>query len=401
MSGTGTLAPSDLLLPGDETDLAALVADAAGRRAPLAVEGGGTRHGLGRPVQASASVSTRAMRGITLYEPSEMIIAARAGTPLAEVEAALAGHGQRLPFEPMDHRPLYGSAGEPTIGAVAAANISGPRRVQAGAARDHLIGIRAVNGRGEAIKSGGRVMKNVTGYDLVKALAGSYGTLAILSEVTFKVLPISETEVTLVLEGLADADAVAALLAALGSPFDVSAAAHRPADGRQPARSFVRIDGFAASVAYRADRLADLLGQYGPSARLEAAASADIWRGIRDVADLGAGTEPLWRISAHATDAAAIVAAIGQAFPVRVLYDWGGALVWLAGGEGPDAGAATIRAALPAGATATLVRAPEPVRVAAAPLPLPSPGVMELTRRLKESFDPAGILNPGRMYAGI
>src|SRR4051812_21259201 len=198
-------------IPPDEAEVASVVREAAARRTPLAVEGGGTRRGLGRPMQTAATLSTAKLRGVTLYEPTELVLSARAGTPLAEVEALLAKHGQRLAFEPMDHRPLQGSGGEPTLGGIVAANVSGPRRIEAGAARDTLIGVRAVTGRGEAVKSGGRVMKNVTGYDLVKFLAGSYGTLAVLSEVTFKVLPKPETEATLVLSGLDERRAVAAL----------------------------------------------------------------------------------------------------------------------------------------------------------------------------------------------
>jgi glycolate oxidase FAD binding subunit len=238
----------DVLSPRDEKEIADLVVGANRSKEPLAIVGGGTRAGLGRPTQTAATLTTARIAGVTLYQPAELVLSARAGTPLAEIDKLLAAKGQRLPFEPMDHRSLLGTSSEPTIGGIIAANVSGPRRIQAGAARDSLIGLRAVTGKGDIVKSGGRVMKNVTGYDLVKLLAGSYGTLAVLSEVTLKVLPAPETESTLIFSDLGDEAAVAALSAALGSPFSVTGAAHRPAFGREPARTFVRVEGFYASV---------------------------------------------------------------------------------------------------------------------------------------------------------
>jgi glycolate oxidase FAD binding subunit len=262
--------------------------------------------------------------------------------------------------------------------------------------------VRAVTGRGETIKSGGRVMKNVTGYDLVRFLAGSHGTLAVLTEVTFKVLPAPETEATLVLRGLDDKAAVAALAAVLGSPFEVSGAAHRPGEGA--AETWIRIEGFAKSVVYRAGRLRDELHRFGTVDIVDdTAASRAIWTAIRDLEALAAPPDaPVWRISVKPGDGPAIAGAIRRAFAARVLYDWGGALVWIAGGEGPDAGASIVRAAVKAvGGHATLVRAPEEVRRRVPVFePQPAP-LMELTRKLKYAFDPAGILNPGRMYGDM
>ena len=391
------------LTPGDEAKLAAIVADAARMRTPLAVAGGGTRANLGRPIHTAATVSTAALTGVTLYEPAELVLSARAGTPLADVEALLAGRGQRLAFEPIDHRFITGADGAPTIGAVAAANLSGPRRIQVGAARDSLIGVRAVTGRGEVVRSGGRVMKNVAGYDLVKFLAGSYGTLAVLTEVTFKVLPVPETEATLVLAGLDDKRAVAALSAALGSPHSVSGAAHIPAFGVRAAETLVRVEGFADSVAARCRSLAADLAAFGDVERIDAASSTTAWRMIRDLAVLGAPAEcPIWRVSVKPSDGPAIAEAARRAFDCRVLYDWGGGLVWVAGGTGTDAGAAVVRAAVAAvGGHATLVRAPETVRSTVPVFQPLSDSLMDLTLKLKAAFDPVGILNPGRMYAGV
>ncbi|SEO62446.1 glycolate oxidase FAD binding subunit [Methylobacterium sp. ap11] len=387
--------------PRSEAEAATLIGEAAARRERLRLVGGGTRAGIGRPAQDEATLSSAGLTGITLYEPAELVIAARAGTPLAEVEARLAGGGQMLPFEPMDHRPLLGSTGEPTIGAVAAGNVSGPRRIAGGAARDSLIGVRFVNGRGEAVKSGGRVMKNVTGLDLVKLMAGSWGTLGFLTEVTFKVLPVPERTATLVLAGLDDARAVEAMSVALGSPFEITGAAHLPEGIDGPARTLLRIEGFSASVDYRLGQLTRLLRGFTPPATREGEEAASQWRAVRDVLPFAGGDEAVWRLSTAPGRGPAVAAAIAAARPARWFYDWGGGLIWLATPATGDAGAEVVRAALAPGGHATLVRAPDAVR-AAVPVfePLSEP-LMRITAGLKAAHDPAGLFNPGRMYAGI
>jgi len=390
--------------PTTEAQACAVVKSVIGSATPLSIRGGGTRAGLGRPAQAASTISSAGLTGITLYEPAEMVIAARAGTPLALVQETLAERGQMLPFEPMDHRALFGSEGEPTIGAVAACNISGPRRINAGAARDSLIGIRLVNGRGELVKSGGRVMKNVTGLDLVKLVSGSHGTLGFLTEVTFRVLPKPERIATLQWSGLSDAQGVALLSKALGSPFEPMAAAHLPAGlAGDVARTLLRLENFSDSIEYRAGVLALLLGEYGVPDRLEGTASAELWHGIRDAAFFAGSDEAVWRLSLTPTNGPKAVATLARATPdARWFYDWGGGLVWLAVSPEGDAGAAAIREAIrPLGGHATLVRAPDAVRAAVDVFqPLAEP-LMRVTAGIKKSFDPDGIFEPGRMYAGI
>jgi glycolate oxidase FAD binding subunit len=378
-------------------------------RQPLVVEGGGTRAGLGRPVAAQTRLSTRGLSGLTLYEPSELVISARAGTPLAEIAAALKTNNQALAFEPMDHRALYGTHGEPTIGAVAACNISGPRRISVGAARDFLIGLRFVNGRGEIVKTGGRVMKNVTGLDLVKLLSGSHGTLGVITEATFKVLPHPPFSGTLALHGLADGKAVAALCAGLGTPFSVSAAAHLPAGLATPEPlTLLRLEGPQASVEERRAALRRALTPFEYGEALAADYAASLWRAIGDVVPLVAPPEAaIWRLSVQPTRAPQFVDRLLKQLAARYYYDWGGGLVWLAVAASGDAGAGVIRAALAEAGNgqtighATLVRAPDDVRRRIdvfAPLAAP---MLKLTKDIKASFDPEGILNPGRMYADI
>lgn len=390
--------------PTTEAQACAVVASVIAGGVPLSIQGGGTRSGLGRPIQVVSTLSSAGLTGITLYEPAEMVIAARAGTPLALVQETLAERGQMLPFEPMDHRPLLGTSGEPTIGAVAAGNISGPRRINAGAARDSLIGIRLINGRGEAIKSGGRVMKNVTGLDLVKLVAGSHGTLGFLTEVTFRVLPKPERVATLAWSGLTDEAGIALLSAALGSPFEPMAAAHLPAGiAGDEARTLVRLENFAASIDYRGQALSELFNRHGRPALIKGEASSALWRDIRDAGFFAGTEEAVWRLSLAPGNGPKAAAAIARALPqARWFYDWGGGLVWLAVQAQGDAGAAAIRAAIGRlGGHATLVRAPDAIR-AAVPVfePLAEP-LMRVTAGIKQSFDPAGIFEPGRMYAGI
>ncbi|MDX7952726.1 glycolate oxidase subunit GlcE [Lichenihabitans sp. Uapishka_5] len=391
-----------LLEPTSEPEVVAHVAAARQDRRTLSLRGGGTQVGLGRPVAADVILSCRALTGITLHEPAELVIAAWAGTPVAEVEAALASTGQILPFEPVDLRPLYGTAGAPTLGGVVAGNWSGPRRIQAGAARDHLIGVRFVNGRGEAIKSGGRVMKNVTGLDLVKLQCGAQGTLGVLTEVTFKVLPRPESTLTLAFAGLDDRRAVALLTAALGSPYEVSGAAHLPpgVEGAG-ARTLLRLEGFAASIAYRADQLATLLHRYGGPAMIEGDAAAALWAAVRDGRLLAEPRDrAVWRISVPPTQGPTLVDALRGRLAFAHLYDWGGGLIWLATAVERDAGATAIRDALALiGGHATLLRAPDAVRTRVPVFqPLAAP-LAAVVARVKASLDPDLILNRGFMVA--
>ncbi|PSC04582.1 glycolate oxidase subunit GlcE [Alsobacter soli] len=394
---------TDLLQPRDEAELAEAVRSAFAGKTPLAVEGAGTKAGIGRPLQTERTLTAKGLTGVTLYEPSEMVIGARAGTPLREIEATLAEKGQALTFEPVDYRGLLGTAGEPTIGGVAAANNSGPRRIMAGACRDSLIGVRFVNGRGEVVKTGGRVMKNVTGLDLVKLMAGSWGTLGVMSEVIFKVLPAPAHTVTVVLHGLDDARAVEAMAAGLGSPFEVNGAAHLPAGLERVSKTLLRLEGFPESMAYRAAELRKLLKGFGGADVVEGDPATSLWRQVRDATFIAEPRDAaVWRISIAPSKAAAAVAAIRRALPVRCFYDWGGGLVWLATTPAGDAGSGPIRAALAGtGGHATLIRAPAEVR-ASVPVFEPQPAaIAALSAGIKASFDPAGILNPGRMAAGL
>ena len=360
-----------------ERALAEAIADAS---SPLRIIGGGTRP-VGRAVPGEV-LSVAGLSGITLYEPGALTLVAQAGTPVSEIEDVLAAENQRLAFEPMDHRTLLGTSGTPTIGGVVAANVSGPRRIAVGACRDFMLGVRFVDGQGQVVKNGGRVMKNVTGYDLVKLLTGSYGTLGILTEVSLKVLPRAETTATVVIRGLTPASAVEAMSAALGSPYEVTGASH-VAD-----ETLLRIEGFVGSVTYRLDALRRIAERFGSVKTItDPAASAARWAAIRDVVPLADAPGDLWRVSVRPSAAPALIAKLPA--HSRFMMDWGGGLIWVAIPEGTD-----LRSTLGEyeGHT-TLIRGRADVPVFQ---PEPAP-IAALTAGLRAKFDPRGILNSGVM----
>ena len=372
--------------PTSEAELAEAIAQSNG---PLRVTGGGTRS-IGAPIDG-ADLSTLGLSGVTLYEPGALTLVAKAGTPLTEIEALLAAEGQRLAFEPGDMTALLSTRGTSTIGGVIATNASGPRRIQVGAARDFCLGVRFVDGQGQVLKNGGRVMKNVTGYDLVKLMTGSWGTLGVLSEVSLKVLAIPETEATLICDGQSAGEAVKSMSAALGSPFDVTGAA------KMNGQTMVRIEGLEASVAYRANALQNsvLTG----FEMVSGDASSELWRNVRDVRPFADQDGAVWRISVKPSDGPQLVAALADVAP-EAIYDWGGGLVWLRLADLGDASAENIRSRVAQlGGHATLVRASENTR-ANVPVFQPEPApIAAITQGLRAKFDPRGILNPGLMGA--
>ena len=377
--------------PRDAGELRQAVEWALNEGVTLDVRGTGSKLDLGKPMRCDQTLDLSGLSGIVDYAPEELVVTLRAGTPMREVEALLAQRNQMLAFEPPDLGPLLGrEPGEGTLVGTIMGNFAGPRRLSAGAARDHLLGFSGVNGRGEAFKSGGRVMKNVTGYDLSKLLAGSWGTLAVLDEVSVKVLPAPDQTRTLLLHGFDDEAAVTAMCAAMGSPHEVSGAAH------VGERTALRVEGVAPSVEARVKGLRDLF----PAAEMEELGTLEsraFWREVRDAVPLGADADDaVWRISCAPTDGPAVVTRIKAAQPfAKTFYDWSGGLIWLALPATDDAEHGLVRAGL--AGHATLIRAPESVR-ATVPVFQPQPlALAALSARVKESFDPHGLLNPGRM----
>ncbi|MCO5063331.1 MAG: FAD-binding protein [Rhizobiaceae bacterium] len=395
--------------PTTPEEVLSVVQWAAAEKAPLELVGQGSKRGIGRPAQAEHTLGLSKLTGVTLYEPAELVLTARAGTPMAEIERLLGDFNQQLDFEPMDYGPLHGQeAGKGTIGGVLAANLSGPRRLKAGAARDHILGVSAVSGRGEAFKAGGRVVKNVTGYDVSKAMAGSWGTLAVCTDVTFKVLPRAETETTLAIRGLLDDQATAVMALAMGSSAEVSSAAHLPegvaisvAGGAlgSDAATLLRLEGFPPSIAYRLNLLQDMLKSAGELQVLTGEKSKAVWRDIRDCAPFCDGThKPVWRVSMQPSEAHSMTLELRRDCPASVFYDWQGGLVWLRMEHGePEAERLRALVRKHGGGHATLVRANAAVRAAVPVFEPQPPALRALGERLKASFDPHDILNPGRM----
>lgn len=404
---------TDTLKPRDEKEVVDAVAWAAAEEKTLEVIGQGSKRAVGRAAQTAMTLDCSSIDGIVLYEPEELVLSARAATPLAEIEKQLTQNKQELAFEPMDLGPLLGGvAGAGTIGGMLSLNLSGPRRIKAGAARDHALGVKAVSGRGEAFKAGGRVVKNVTGYDLPKLIAGSWGTLAVMTEITLKVLPAAEDVETILALGLSDARAIEAMSIAVGSAFDVSGVAHLPQktaarmkikniSGANSAVTAFRLEGIAPSVAYRREKLQGLLKSFGTISHLNADESKKFWLAIRDVLPFADGSQnAVWRISTTPGLGAKVGSAISAATGAQVFYDWAGGLLWVEmPNETPHENA--VRAALNGQGHALLVRANTSVRASAAVFGSLENSLSKLMRGVKESFDPKGILNPGRMYPGF
>lgn len=409
----------DALKVRNAADVEEVVRSAIANEQPLDVIGHGSKRGIGQVTATNAVLDLSALSAVVAYEPNELIITAQAGAPLADLLSLIDSKSQQFAFEPMDTGPLLGTTGRGTLGGMIAAGLAGPRRIRAGGVRDHLLGAHAVSGFGESFKTGGKVVKNVTGYDLCKLLAGSWGTLAVMTEATLKVMPRPESERTLVLRGLDDLKANRAMTAALGSPFDVSGAAHLPASTLRPevaglsptgspreAVTVIRLEGITASAAHRAASLAKQLAAYGAAEIIADDASADVWSAVRDVLPFAAngplGAWTVWRIVCPPVSGGAIGQALTRQTGGEVIYDWGGGLIWAALPPQPDASAALVRKQAEAvGGHATLLRAWDEMRLAVDVFHPQPPGVAALEERVRVSFDPKTILNRGRMRRSV
>ena len=405
---------AQILKPQDAGQVAEVLAWAAAEENTMELVGGGSKAALGRPLATDYRLDLSALSGVSLYEPEELVLRAAASTPLGQIQAMLAQQRQQLAFEPPDFGDLYRNMNEQTIGGVLATNLAGPRRIKAGAARDHFLGLEGISGRGTAFKSGGRVVKNVTGYDLCKLMAGSFGTLAALTEVTVKVLPAPEKIRTVLLFGLDDAAAILAMSQAAGSPHEVSGLAHLP--GTIAARSAVsyvggagtgvtavRLEGPAPSVAHRTAALRREWGVLGAVEELHGHNSTTLWREIANVASLLPDPEAIiWKVSV-APSQGADVARGALAMGGEGYYDWAGGLLWLSIAEQDDGGAAAVRGSLsgPDAGHATLIRGPDALRERIDVFQPGAAPLAALSARIKDSFDPRRILNPGRMYGDI
>lgn len=402
----------DILRPRDEEQLAKVIKEANEERVPLEVAGAGTKRGLGRPVNSENIVCTGAMFGISSYEPQELVITVKTGTPVRFVEETLARQGQIMPFEPLDMGPVLGlSQGEGTIGGLFATNLCGSRRVYAGSARDNILGVTAVNGQGDIIRSGSSVIKNSSGYNISKGLTGSWGTLAVMTEVTMKVLPKPEETATLIFTGLLDELAIELMSKTMKTPYEVSGAVHLQQQFTSCLRdeelnrldtpvTAIRIENFSGIVEYRLKKLKEILDSFGPIQVLNSDRSEQFWSDIKTLRMFQFTDAPFWRITTSPGKGVEIINAVKTHHPNSVaMYDWSGGLIWLLTPFTADAGASEIhRAVINRGGNATLMRGELSLRASAEVFQPVEENIATLTRKLKAAFDPNGILNPGRMY---
>jgi len=411
-----TAFPVDTLKVRDAKDVEEVVRAAIANEQPIEIIGHGSKRGIGHAMATNAVLDISALSAVTSYEPNELIVTLQAGAPVADVLSLIDSKNQQFAFEPMNTAPLLGTPALGTIGGMIAAGLAGPRRIKAGGARDHLLGAHAVSGFGDSFKTGGKVVKNVTGYDLCKLLSGSWGTLSVMTEVTLKVMPKPEAERTLLLRGLDDAAANKAMTAALGSAFDVSGAAHLPksafragtdglGDIGGEAVTLLRLEGITASAAHRAGSLRELLAPFGIATSIEDAASSALWATIRDVLPFAAGGAlgawPVWRIVCPPASGASLGVQLALETGGDVIYDWGGGLIWAALPPKLDAHAPAVRRhANAVGGHATLIRAAEDARRSVDVFHPQAPGIAALSERVRASFDPKSILNRGRLTRG-
>jgi glycolate oxidase FAD binding subunit len=405
----------DTLKVRDAKDVEQAVRDALAAEQPLEIVGHGSKRAIGLPTVTNAVLDLSALNAVASYEPNELIITVQAGAPMSDVLSLIDSKNQEFAFDPMDTSVLLGTPrGAGTIGGTISAGLAGPRRIKAGGARDHLLGAEAVSGFGDSFKAGGKVVKNVTGYDLCKLLAGSWGTLSVMTEVTLKVMPKAESERTLILRGLDDAAANRAMTMALGSSFDVSGVAHLPVSslrgangslsglGLLQAMTLIRLEGIGASVVDRAKSVSGILAPFGTVDVIEDDTSSATWASVRDVTPFAAsgplGAWPVWRIVCPPASGGVFGQALARDTGGDVIYDWGGGLIWAALPPTADAHAALLRERLkPIGGHATLIRASDAVRSAVDVFHPQLTGVAALGQRVKASFDPKNILNRGRM----
>lgn len=400
-----------ILKPADELEAAQLITKARSEGTRLEIRGNGTKRDIGNAVSADKIISASAMSGITQYDPAELVMVAKAGTLLSEIDKALAKNKQMHVFEPANYGKLLGTNGKQTIGGIAASNMSGPRRYVAGAARDSLLGVRFVNGSGEIIKNGGQVMKNVTGLDLVKLMGGSWGTLGFLTEVSFKVLPRPETQITLAIHNVSDVEGAQLMATAMATSADVTGASHAPADiasqlMNAPVKggiTFMRLEGLKETIGVRRDRVIASLPKGLNIQEIGARASLALWKMIRDVLPFADQDQrPVWRISVAPMSGYKVAAAILNKLEGQVFYDWQGGLVWLRLEDVSNASASVVRNIVKDhGGYATLIRASEPVRASTAVFQPEIAPLAALSERIKMAMDPSGLFNVGRMSPDV
>lgn len=403
--------------PETEQQLQDAIQWAISERRGLYLHGGNSKAGLGRPTEdeASAKLSLTRFNDILQYEPAELVMTTGAATPMAVIKAALKENNQILAFEPMDASHLLKNdrhVNAPTIGGVFSCNLSGPRRISQGAARDHFLGFKAISGRGEAFKSGGQVMKNVTGYDLSKLMAGSWGTLGAMHEVSFKVLPKAKTSRTVLITHVDHHQATAVMSKALQSPNDVSAACWLPEkllklSGLEVLKlsdssaAACRIEGPEPSVITRCKALRDMFADQGKIEELHEENSEAFWQEIRDVMPYAQPEDDrvVWKISVTPSDGPKLIDDLNELQDADAFMDWGGGLVWVAFDSPKLGGERIIRKIVNRlGGHATLMRGSNDLRRSK---PVFHPQIapfVALNKRIKDQFDPFGILNPGRMY---